>query len=212
MNPIIDLNTWIAGLGGNLPDSETRINKVLTAYHESHRRYHSSTHLFSVINWLRDRIRQFPDRDVNENALMIAALYHDVVFIVGAKDNEEKSAEWAAEDLRAAGVSMSYIARVVTDIMDTRHMGMPPTTEGKLMVDADLISMSTSFEHMYANTLALLEESDQSPAQFAKGNIAFISSLLARPAIFRSAHMEQEEARARQNISRVIECLKQIAA
>ena len=212
MNPIIDINSWIALLGGNLPDSNKRVTKVLAAYSEPHRRYHVLTHLFGMLNWLKERLRRFPDTKVSPPRLFFATLYHDSVFKVGAKDNEFLSAEWAADDLKDAGVSVVHIAHVVTDIMDTLHQEVPATAEGKLIVDADLISMAQPFEYMYANTLALMEESGQPPKVFAKGNIAFLESLLARPAIFRSPHMENEEALARDNIFRTIEYLKPIAA
>ncbi len=207
----MNIANWITVLGGNPTQAKRRAKAVVKAYAAAYRKYHNWDHIEQVLRWVEMRERTYPDNRVNYAALKLAVLYHDVVYVIGAKDNEERSAEYAAHDLRAMHVPEKHIAQVVMDIMDTRHMEHPATHEGKLIVDADLCSLAGSLDGVRHNTLSLVEESGMPKAQFAKGNIAFLTALMGRESIFRSPHTEREELAARNNIAQIIPFLWELA-
>lgn len=207
----MNITNWIIALGGNPAKAERLSKSVVRAYGAPYRKYHNWAHIEQVLRWVEMRERTYPDARVNYAALKLAVFYHDVVYVIGAKDNEERSAEYAARHLRAMGVPEKHIAQVVMDIMDTRHMDSPATHEGKLIVDADLCSLAGSIDGVRHNTLSLVEESGLPKDQFAKGNIAFLNALMGRESIFRSPHTEREELAARNNIALLIPFLRELA-
>ncbi|MEN9604815.1 MAG: hypothetical protein RJB39_500 [Candidatus Parcubacteria bacterium] len=208
----MNIANWITVLGGNPAQAERRARTVVKAYGAPYRKYHNLAHVAQVLRWLEMRESVYPDIRVNYAALKLAAFYHDVVFVVGARDNEEKSAEYAARDLRAMHVPEKHIAQVVMDIMDTRHMDPPATHEGKLMVDADLYGLAGMFERVRADTLELLAESGAPKDKFMTGSAAFLTSLMLRESIYRSPHTEAEESAARRNLARLIPFMREQAA
>lgn len=190
------------GLLGATAVSPQVVGQVCQEYARSNARvYHDTDHILHVASWIQDKTSLYPNPHVLTSTLMLATLYHDVVYQIGSLENEELSAERAARDLAAMGVRFQYIARIVSDIMDTRHQCEPETMEGRYMVDADLSSLALPIEGFWENTNQLWQESGKDAASFAKGNSAFLKSLLTRPRIFYSPCMDVEEKIARANIS-----------
>lgn len=208
----MNIKNWIIALGGDPTSADRLAARAIALYRKAYRKYHNLDHIEEVLRWIEMRELVYPDGKVNYAALKLAVFYHDVIYVIGAKDNEEKSAEYAARDLRRMKVPEMYIAQVVMDIMDTRHMAEPVTHEGKLMVDADLYSLAGSFDGVRTNTLHLVAESGLPKDVFAKGTIAFLTSLMRREAIYRSRHTEKEEAAARRNIAQLIPFMQEFAS
>lgn len=79
--------------GNLIPD------RVWDCYNESHRHWHNEDHLISVV---KDCINNYPiDTGIVENhALFIAAVYHDIVYSPTSKNNEERSVELMKEILK----------------------------------------------------------------------------------------------------------------
>lgn len=208
----MNIADWIIVLGGNPTKAPRFAKAVIKAYSADYRKYHNLAHIEQALRWVEMRERTYPDRRVNYAALKLAVFYHDVVYTIGSTDNEERSAEYAARDMRAMHVPEKHIAQVVMDIMDTRHVEVPATHEGKLIVDADLCSLAGSLDGVRHNTINLVAESGLPKAQFAKGNIAFLTALMGRESIFRSPHTEREELAARNNIAQMIPFLTELGA
>ena len=62
--------------------------------------------------------------------------FHDAIYDVHRKDNEERRAVWARDSMLEAGLSLES-ARVHALVMATKHAG-PADEDTKLLVDADL--------------------------------------------------------------------------
>src|SRR3989338_7423843 len=74
--------------------------------------YHNFSHAMHV---LRAVGKLAKPENISRNKKFIlktAALLHDVVYVVGRRDNEEKSAEFARKNLHAVG----YDAKQITEI------------------------------------------------------------------------------------------------
>ena len=192
------------GLLGATKVSPRVVERVCQEYARSNARvYHDTEHILHVASWIEGKTTLYPNPRVLPSTLMLATLYHDVVYQIGSLENEELSAERAATELASMGVGSQYIARIVSDIMDTRHQGEPETIEGRYMVDADLSSLALPIEGFWENTNQLWQESGKPADVFAKGNSGFLKSLLARPRIYYSPCMDVEEKIARANIAEI---------
>lgn len=70
------------------------LDLIAQSWQESHRYYHNEEHLAFLIQQIE---RVFAEGEVNEmqkNALLMAAYFHDIVYDPTRQDNEEKSAEF----------------------------------------------------------------------------------------------------------------------
>jgi len=66
-------------------------DEIIKAYSEPHRRFHTMEHIYAMLEYCG------LDRPTKNEHLFHAILWHDVVYVPGALDNEEKSAEtWLA--------------------------------------------------------------------------------------------------------------------
>ncbi|MBW3000948.1 hypothetical protein KY341_03650, partial [Candidatus Woesearchaeota archaeon] len=70
-----------------------------------------------------------------------AALLHDIVFEIGAKDNEEKSAYYARKHLPKLGYSVYQNQRVYDIILATKIPTHPKSKLEKIICDADVVNL-----------------------------------------------------------------------
>lgn len=171
--------------------------------------YHAKPHILYVASWIMSTInRSDPSKGVFIPSLIIATLYHDAIYVVGAKDNEELSAELTVRDLVKMGVPDKQIRRVSSNIMHTKHMVCPEDQEGRCMVDADLASLTTpDIRNFWANTNRLWKESGKDAATFAPLNSGFLR-MLANRGVYKSLWMTKgDEQQAQDNIADIIELL-----
>lgn len=70
--------------------------------------------------------------------LQTAALLHDVIFKIGAKDNEEKSAEFAMKYLPKVGYPLCQTQKVYDLILATKMPTKPRNKLEKIICDADV--------------------------------------------------------------------------
>lgn len=183
-----------------------KVNETWERYKEgSSDIYHAKPHILYAASWVMNIVRKSdPSKQVFIPSLLTALLYHDAIFVVGAKDNEELCAELSVRDLTDMGVQDNHIKLVSMDIMQTKHAACPDYNEGRVMVDADIASLSTpNIEAFWADTNRLWKESGKDAETFARGNSAFLKSLADR-GVYCSVPMYVtyiDEARAQQNIA-----------
>jgi predicted metal-dependent HD superfamily phosphohydrolase len=71
------------------------VNTVLAMWNESHRAYHTLTHLNDLIDQINENKSKFSEKQYEK--LLITSLFHDCIYDPMASDNEEKSAEFFIE-------------------------------------------------------------------------------------------------------------------
>lgn len=101
------------------------------------RAYHNLNHISDCFA----QLDQVLDLVGNRLAVELAIFFHDVVYDSQATvpfQNEEKSADVAAQLLRSAGLPDSEVHIVTRLILDTRHNEVAQTADGRLLVDIDL--------------------------------------------------------------------------
>ena len=138
----------------------------------------------------------------NEPALLLAAWFHDAIYDSRAKDNEERSADLAAEMLAEMSVA-DVIAEVRRLILLTKtHDPADSDHAGQLLVDADLAILGTEPAEYQAYATAIREEYAWVPEEaYRAGRRAVLENFLRRPHIYRTAALAGLEAAARRNLA-----------
>lgn len=195
--------TW-SGLG--IEDGRPDLySKLLAAYREPQRHYHNDVHLAECLG-LFDNYRHIA---LAPFAVECALWFHDAVYDVHAHDNEEKSAQWAADELRKCGVSSVIIDNVVRLIMTTKHNTPPISSDEMLIVDVDLSILGASEERFREYEAQIREEySWVADDIFQTKRREMLSSFEHRFPIFYHEPLRFKfEAQARQNLMRSIKLL-----
>jgi predicted metal-dependent HD superfamily phosphohydrolase len=184
---------------GWIPGRKRVFGLVLDRYAEPWRFYHTLDHVGSVldlIDWL-ERLA------VNPAAVRMAAWFHDVVYDPRAKDNEERSADFAAEALPKLAVPEETVAEVRRLILLTKtHATTADDRDGHILLDADLAVLGAAAEKYRQYAAAIRREYDWVPeTEYRTGRAAVLRRFLERDRIYFTEPMYAErEAAARRNL------------
>ncbi len=172
-------------------------------YNESHRCYHTPGHVKHCLGQFDDARPAMDQPDTVE----LAIWYHDVIYDIGAADNELQSARLFAR--RARGIMPARTIDAVHDlIMVTVHNEcVPATLDQGFMVDIDLSSFGLPWSRFLRDSVAVRQEyPHMSDAEFYPKQREFLAALIEREhfcytEFFRARH----ERRARENIERYLD-------
>lgn len=118
-------------------------NKLIAAYSEKQRAYHTLQHLYECLVLL-ESIR--PDlNDANANAVALALWFHDAVYDSQAKDNELKSAE-LFEQYLAQDLSIDIGQKIKRWILATQMHEATDERDLQFLLDIDLAILAASPE------------------------------------------------------------------
>jgi predicted metal-dependent HD superfamily phosphohydrolase len=185
----------ITRLGG-----QARETDLERRYAESHRAYHTRTHIDAV---LRDASAL---SDVDDPALVLAVCAHDVVYDAKPGADERASASWARARLVAAEVGEDHVARVEAMILATiTHTSDDPATQ--VLLDADLAILASPAYDQYV-TEVRHEYAAHSDDVWRAGRANVLESLLAKENLYQTVKARTLwEVRARDNIRRELRSL-----
>lgn len=170
------LAPWSPALGESLIDR----------WSESHRRYHTPSHLLDVLEAL-DAIFQPDDDGSLRRQVRLAAWFHDAVYEGAAGEDERASAALAAEWLTGL-LPAAEVAEVVRLVLLTvSHDPAPGDRAGELLCDADLAVLGRSAQGYERYVAAVRQEyAHVSDADFAVGRADVVRRLLAMNQLFRT--------------------------
>ena len=168
-------------------------------YQEPHRFYHDLGHLEHCLGELDAANGRIEEFDATEMAIW----FHDIIYVYGAKDNEELSAVTFRE-LAAPHMPADFVERVCDLIIATKHTGKAEDKGVAFLVDIDLSGFGLPWEGYYADSMALRKEAPEvSDEQYYGGKLRFLDELIAWPKIFQTDYFNDRlETRARANIAR----------
>ncbi len=182
--------------------------KLERLYSQRGRYYHNLKHIAKTLALL--------DRFSGGSAsalLRLAAFYHDAVYDVQAKDNEERSAVMAKEDLLALGLP-ERLADDVADLIRATKGHRPLSghlaKDSRLFLDADLAILgSASSEYgRYAADIAL-EYDWMDPETYRKGRAHVLKRFIDRKHLFYTPSVRAElQKKAVENMERELRRLK----
>jgi predicted metal-dependent HD superfamily phosphohydrolase len=177
-------------------------DRLLAAYDEPQRGYHDRRHLAEVLAHVADLAGC--SSGVDRDTVLLAAWFHDAVY-EGSRDDEERSAVLAHDELRAVGVSTAVVAEVTRLVRLTAdHRPTTGDAAGEVLCDADLAILAADPER-YAEYVAGVrsEYAHLDDATFRAGRAAVLRALLGKPALFHTDTARRSwEERARANVER----------
>jgi predicted metal-dependent HD superfamily phosphohydrolase len=185
--------------------------EVRVAYGGAGRAYHDGTHLEEIVQRFGEvaaSVGWLAPREV-----YLAALFHDAVYVAGAKDNEAKSAGWARraieEQLSGQGLDAARVEALI--LMTARHgalgeRDLADDPDGACFLDCDMAILGAERARYDAYERGVAAEYRAVPPEaFAAGRKAFLEGLLLKESIFLSAWGKARfEATARANVTRAL--------
>ncbi len=206
------------------PVSARAKDELAAAMEARGRYYHTTKHLAQL--WRRHRrhaaAEGFDGPEI-EKLIACAIAYHDSVYDMKRRDNEDRSADywlaashdadlperdkdWVAGTIRATADHMAY-----HPAFDVEH---PPRGNGAVLrerarvwvLDLDLTPLGETVENFDHNTACLRREAAQiSDPDWRKGQKHFLTGLLDAPRIYRTPTLHEiYEDAARDNIKRLL--------
>ncbi|MBA0053924.1 hypothetical protein E0L36_24645 [Streptomyces sp. AJS327] len=192
------------------PDPAPYGENLLARWAEPQRRYHTMTHLRTVLNRVDELAQDIPPSALDLNAVLLAAWFHDAVYRPERSENEERSARLAERALPEAGVSAVRTAEVARLVrLTATHDPAPGDTNGAALCDADLSVLAGSPQEYAHYAAAVREEYDFVPDDaFGRGRAGILRQLLAAPRLFRTSYGQRHwEHAARRNAATELDLL-----
>lgn len=192
-------------------------DRLAELYDEPHRGYHNRKHLLEVLEridlMLADlRLEAEPDTELDRDAVLLAAWFHDAVYDTGRNtghdvgaDNEEQSATLAARELAAVDAPALLIGEVVRLVRLTKtHQVTGNDLAGQVLCDADLAILAADVQRYGEYTHGVRREyAHVGDENFRKGRARILRELLAMPTLFNTSFAKQHwENLARANVER----------
>jgi predicted metal-dependent HD superfamily phosphohydrolase len=180
--------------------------KAEKLYGIGRRPYHNFTHAVEVVNNCFVLGAVSPE-------LILAGLYHDAIYIVGCKNNEELSSLTLQNDANQLRywnkIDPTIVSKARTMIESTTisdHLGVFCEANDPLafLLDADLRNLSLNYSGFECKQHAILEENFLDEGyKHKKKSADFLSQFLTcRPTIYRTPYaIKNWEDRARENIT-----------
>jgi predicted metal-dependent HD superfamily phosphohydrolase len=179
-------------------DGRAWFAQLLQCYVEPQRHYHTLQHLQECLAYFEGArpAAQHP------HEVEMALWFHDAIYEVRANDNEERSADWARDVLRAAGVAEASVARVHDLIMATRHTALPSGQDQQLLIDIDLSILGADRERFAEYEDQIRREYAFVPGWlFKRKRRAILAGFLQRPRLYSTPTFHDAlEQRARDNL------------
>ena len=196
----VSLHGWRAvwqGLGAPVAD-EALFGELIARYSEKHRHYHTLQHLRDCMRQL-DAARNLALRPAE---IELALWFHDAYYEPQHQDNEARSADWARQSVRQAGLPGDSGERVHAMVMATRHEAAPHEPDTQLLVDVDLSILGAPPDRFAQSSAQIRAEyAHVSDAQFREGRKRILEGFLQRPRLYSTEHFHAAlERQARANL------------
>lgn len=199
---------WIKGSKTlpNLPDSGKELQLLLGFYADKGRAYHNADHISAFLNWITTLQNHF---DQTQPAIW-AAIFHDVIYLPGRKDNESRSAQEAIRVLSNSGISQNELNWIEDAILRTaNHDGKGANSDTLLFLDIDL-SILGAAPVVYENyTRQIRREYSKIPwFLYKSGRKQVLQHFLERETIYFSPYFQENfEFQAKENVRKEIQLL-----
>jgi predicted metal-dependent HD superfamily phosphohydrolase len=189
-----------AGIGA-AGEGDAVFRHLVAAYAEPQRQYHTLQHLGECLAAF-DGVQTHA---AHPHEVELALWFHDAVYDIKGHDNELRSADWARDALRDAGVDAGPVQRVHDLIMATRHTAVPSGRDEQLLVDIDLSILGAERARFDEYEQQIRKEYAYVPGfLFRRKRREILKGFLDRPAIYSTPHFHDRlEGRARDNLRRV---------
>ncbi|MDP3870865.1 metal-dependent hydrolase [Phenylobacterium sp.] len=179
---------------------------LIHAWSEPQRAYHRLDHLLScLVEW-----RSIRHDEADDARLVLALCFHDAIYDPTAKDNEERSADWALAAGRQLGLTAEDLTAVAQMILATKAHAVAPDEATRRLLDIDLSVLGASPERFAAYDAGIREEYRHVPETvYRRVRAQVLQSFLdRRPLYLTSEFRERYESPARANLRAAIDRLR----
>jgi predicted metal-dependent HD superfamily phosphohydrolase len=187
-------------------DGSALLQKLVSAYEEPQRKYHTIQHLSECLSLLSRNLHLA----IEPGEVEMALWFHDAIYNVRAHDNEARSADWAGDALSRAGVAAERIERVRRLILATRHVALPEGHDQMLLVEIDLSILGAcrvrfdEYESQVREEYAWVPES-----LFRQKRAELLTEFLARQPVYNTPQLREIlEHQARENLAHSLSQLR----
>ena len=164
---------------------------VINRYSEPHRMFHTIEHIYNVIKNLK----------TCKPEVIIAAIYHDIIYVPGSSQNEYCSSQLAAKHLAMIGLKFNSIMTVSKHILATeQHIPVDLIGNEELMdADMSILAAKKPAFNKYCYDIRM-EYPHLSDSEFKAQRSRWALEQLGRLKIFHSKKNYKLEAIARKNL------------
>lgn len=177
--------------------------RIVDEYGQPGRFYHVLTHAGDNVRLVEMYAYLFD----NPDASIIAQIYHDIVYLPGAKDNERRSAEWMARDLAACRIPQKFVSKPWSCIMATTHTGDATGNDECRNADIDLAGLAAPWKKFAMNNELIGNEYLRvfPKEEYLLDRRKFLTNMLNRPRIYyTNTFYHRYEDTARANLTRAL--------
>lgn len=169
-------------------------------YSKKKRHYHNLTHLENLYFQLSKIKAEINDWDT----LLFSLFYHDVIYNASKRDNEEKSADLAKENLLLISYPIDKINICYEQIMATKSHAVSDNNDTNFFTDADLSILGQSWKEYEMYSQHVRKEYAVYPDfLYNPGRKKVLHHFLSMKRIFKMDYFfEKFEKQARENLSR----------
>ncbi len=175
------------------------------SYNQPHRFYHNFDHIKTCL----DEFQEVRHLTSNPTIVEFAIWYHDVVYDVKSKDNEELSARIACNTWAEAGLPQETAQKIHDLVLATKHDGPVHSTDQKLITDIDLAILGRPVEEFDAYENNIRKEYSHVPEkQFRTGRAAILKNFLNKQTLYSTDYfIAKYQHQAVVNLTRSIKML-----
>lgn len=183
-------------------------NEIKENYSSKHRYYHTLTHLDNLLLQLAEIKSHITDWDT----ILFTLYYHDLVYNPQRSDNEEQSAEIAAERMKQLSVPEAMIEQCRIQILATKTHNADGNTDTNYFTDADLSILGQDTETYMVYSKNIRQEYSIYPdSVYNPGRTKVIEHFLAMKRIYKTEHFYTNlEQQARANLYSELALLNEI--
>lgn len=182
------------------------IDRIIKRYNAAGRHYHNLSHLSDLIHLQQ----QYAPFIVDNDSVLYAIYFHDIVYKVTRSDNEEKSAQEAVVFLNRIGYPDEKQQKVFTFIAATqKHVNPLGDPDLDYMLDFDLHILGSTPAQYEAYTKQIRKEYSLYPSfMYNRGRKKVLQHFLSQSGIYKTAAFrEKYEKKARENMERELDAL-----
>ncbi|GAA4111317.1 hypothetical protein GCM10022393_08920 [Aquimarina addita] len=172
--------------------------EILENHTKKNRFYHTITHLENIYKHLVPIKSRIKDWDM----ILFAIFYHDFVYNILKKNNEEKSADKAAHILQSLDIENKRVSLCRQMIIATKGHQLSENDDINYFTDADLGILGEKWENYEIYIKAVRKEYSYYPDfLYNPGRIKVLNHFLKMPRIFKTDHFYNTlEGKAKQNL------------
>ena len=167
-------------------------------YSTKKRHYHNLSH----IKYMIDRAMQFKEKLIDFDTVLFSIFYHDIVYNIMRKDNEQKSADIAHDRLTKLAVPPDKLAACQNQIIATKDHKDNENNDINYLLDFDLAILGDTAENYEIYRKNIRKEYSIYPDfLYKKGRKKVLQHFLEMDRIFKTNEFyESFESLARKNL------------